>query len=110
MDERNVYGIGPRIERGEARGAKCERCRWVMEKERFATPSVGANSSVRGRWKGSRLGGASFSRQNGFRCEHFDADGQNLAPAKISLEPQCWATDTDIKVAMKLLMLQSLSP
>ena len=34
-------------------------------------------------------GEASFSRQNGFRCEHFDADGQNLAPAKISLEPQC---------------------
>ena len=34
-------------------------------------------------------GEASFSRQNGSRCEHVDADGQNFAPAKNSFEPQC---------------------
>ena len=38
MDERNVYGIGPRIERGEARGAKGERCRWVVERKGLPLP------------------------------------------------------------------------
>ena len=64
--ERNTSEIGPR-------------------NSRDSILFVGASSSDRGFWKGSRLGGASFSRQNGSRCEHVDADGQNLAPAKISV-------------------------
>ena len=52
-------------------------------KERSATPSVGANSSVLAPWMAYRLGGASLSRQNGLCREHVDADRRKLAPAKI---------------------------
>ena len=43
------------------------------------------------------------------RMDHFDADGHNLA-LQDAFEPQFFATRTDIKVAMGLLMLQSVKP
>ena len=84
VDERNVYGIGPRIERGIRalpwRGPVVPELSdddglWKGE---VCTLSVGANSFVLARWMGYRLGGASLSRQNGVRCEHVDSDGQKL--------------------------------
>ena len=99
VDERNVYGFGPRIERGEARGDGAERCRWVVERRGLPLPLL--EQTLPFAAVGRVPGEASFSRQNGSRCGHVDADGQKLALAIFQLS-RSFSTWTGIKVAMNL--------